>query len=52
MHDLVKAREYFMKVLVSNRNDKAASIYLQRTDYLLANGIPPEWEGIIDYDTK
>jgi hypothetical protein len=41
-----------MKVLSSNINDKAASIYLQRTDYLLANGIPPEWEGIIDYDTK
>ena len=39
MHDLVKAREYFMKVLVSNRNDKAASIYLQRTDYLLANSL-------------
>ncbi len=52
MHDLVKAKEYFIKVLSSNINDKAASIYLQRTDYLLANGIPPEWEGIIDYDTK
>ena len=52
MHDLIKAKEYFLKVHTNNPNDKAASIYLQRTDYLLTNGIPPEWEGIIDYDTK
>ncbi len=52
MQKLIKAKDHFIKVLSINPNDKAASIYLTRTEYLLKNGIPPEWEGIIEYDTK
>ncbi|MEM7181764.1 MAG: adenylate/guanylate cyclase domain-containing protein [Spirochaetota bacterium] len=40
------AQSCFTKVIEKNPQDKAAKIYLKRSEYFAIHGISPEWEGI------
>lgn len=50
--DFGAAESLFAKVAAANANDIPARIFLNRTRHLIANGIPPGWNGISHYGTK
>ncbi len=50
--DLVPAQSYFEKVLAVNSEDRTAKLYLERIKYLMAEGIPENWNGIWTFTEK
>lgn len=50
--DFKEAKECFRRVLIKDPNDKAAEIYLKRSEYYEIHGITPEWEGIEALESK
>ena len=50
--DFKEAKNCFKKVLEKDPADKAAEIYLKRSEYFEIHGITPEWEGIASIESK
>ncbi|MCB1178799.1 MAG: tetratricopeptide repeat protein, partial [Leptospiraceae bacterium] len=50
--DFTEAKKCFEKVLKIDPTDKAAEIYLKRSEYYETHGITPDWEGIEVLDNK
>lgn len=41
-----EAKSYFQQVIAQDLQDKAAQIYLKRTNHFIEYGVPPDWEGV------
>jgi two-component system sensor histidine kinase ChiS len=50
--ELVGAHYYFEKVLLTNPEDKTAKLYLERIEYLKAEGMPENWHGVWTFTEK
>lgn len=50
--DFDGAKTLLNKVLGKNPNDRAANIYLERSSYFKAHGLPPDWEGVESLTAK
>ncbi len=50
--DFTEAKNCFRRVLDKDPADKAAEIYLKRSEYYEIHGITPEWEGIEALENK
>ena len=50
--DFKEAKNCLKKVLEKDPADKAAEIYLKRSEYFEIHGITPEWEGIASIESK
>ncbi len=50
--DFAAAETLFKKVLAVHGDDLPAKLFLEKTRNLLANGVPPDWNGISRYDSK
>jgi len=50
--DFSEAVKCFRKVLVKDPKDKAAELYLKRSEYHEIHGISPDWEGIETLESK
>ena len=47
-----EARESFQTVLAINPGDRAARLYLDRSQFFAQHGTPPDWEGVEIIDHK
>jgi two-component system sensor histidine kinase ChiS len=47
-----QAKSWFEKVLAHHPEDKAAQLYLNRTNYFIKYGVPPDWVGIASLTEK
>ncbi len=50
--ELVAAQSYFEKVLAANVEDKTAKLYVERIQYLIAEGMPENWNGVWTFTQK
>ncbi|MDY6804202.1 MAG: ATP-binding protein [Cyanobacteriota bacterium] len=50
--ELVTAQSYFEKVLGANVEDKTAKLYVERIQYLMAEGMPENWNGTWTFTQK
>lgn len=50
--EFTDAIQYFRKVLEKNEKDKAAEIYLKRSEYYEIHGVPPDWEAVETLNSK
>lgn len=50
--DFAKAKTHFKQVLVINPSDKTASLYLERIEYLIEQGVPADWAGVWRFTEK
>jgi len=44
--DFVKAVKLFTRIYEINKHDKAASVYIERCNKFIKNGVPEDWDGI------
>lgn len=47
-----EALREFESIKKINMHDKAATLYVNRCEKILHSGVPPNWDGIIELDTK
>jgi len=46
------AQEHFAQVIEQNAKNKAALIYLQRSQFNASHGVPPDWDGVAQMEMK
>ncbi len=49
--ELIVAKDHFLRVLMIDKNDIAASFYTKRCDKYLEKGIEPSWDGVQIFST-
>lgn len=46
------AQKIFQEIIDKNPQDRAALVYIKRCQQYQKYGVPPEWEGVTDLDSK
>jgi len=50
--DFARARDWFASALEADATDGPSRVYLERSQYYLANPPPDDWDGVFDMKTK
>ena len=46
------AQDLFRSVYDANKHDAPAKLFIERADFFLHHGLPEDWDGITQFETK